>query len=168
MLKQIQDFFGQHLVSTVGNDADREQALRLAVAALLIEVTHLDHEVTPEEKAAVDLAVRRHMGLSGETVAELLQCAERERADSTDYYEFTLLINREYDAARKVELIELMWRIAYADDALHRYEEHLIRKIAELLYVPHSAFIAAKHRARHTADLVPATGAQAALAGEGD
>jgi len=148
MLKQIQDFFRQHLVSTVGNDADREQALRLAVAALLIEVTHLDHEVTPEEKAAVDLAVRRHMGLSGETVAELLQYAERERADSTDYYQFTLLINREYDAARKVELIELMWRIAYADDALHRYEEHLIRKIAELLYVPHRAFVAAKHRAR--------------------
>jgi len=148
MLKQIQDFFRQHLVSTVGNDADREQALRLAVAALLIEVTHLDHEVTPEERAAVDLAVRRHMGLSGETVAELLQCAERERADSTDYYQFTLLINREYDAARKVELIELMWRIAYADDALHRYEEHLIRKIAELLYVPHRAFVAAKHRAR--------------------
>jgi uncharacterized tellurite resistance protein B-like protein len=148
MLKQIQDFFRQHLVSTVGNDADREQALRLAVAALLIEVTHLDHEVTSEEKAAVDLAVRRHMGLSGETVAELLQCAERERADSTDYYQFTLLINREYDAARKVELIELMWRIAYADDALHRHEEHLIRKIAELLYVPHSAFIAAKHRVR--------------------
>jgi len=148
MLKQIQDFFRQHLISTVGNDADREQALRLAVAALLIEVTHLDHEVTPEEKAAVDLAVRRHMGLSGETVAELLQYAERERADSTDYYQFTLLINREYDAARKVELIELMWRIAYADDALHRYEEHLIRKIAELLYVPHRAFVAAKYRAR--------------------
>jgi uncharacterized tellurite resistance protein B-like protein len=151
MLTQIKDFFRQHLVPTVGNDADREQALQLAVAALLIEVTHLDHEVTPEEKAAVDLAVRRHMGLSGETVAELLQCAERERADSTDYYQFTLLINREYDAARKVDLIELMWRIAYADDALHRYEEHLIRKIAELLYVPHSAFIAAKHRARRHA-----------------
>jgi uncharacterized tellurite resistance protein B-like protein len=90
------------------------------------------------------------MGLSGETVAELLRCAERERADSTDYYQFTSLINGEYDGARKAELIELMWRIAYADDALHRYEEHLIRKIAELLYVPHSAFIAAKHRAsRH-------------------
>ena len=145
MLKQIQEFFRQHLVSTVGNDADREQALRLAVAALLIEVAHLDHEVTAEEKAAVDLAVRGHMGLSGETVAELLQCAERERADSTDYYQFTSLINGEYDAARKVEL---MWRIAYADDALHRYEEHLIRKIAELLYVPHRAFIATKHRAR--------------------
>jgi len=145
MLKQIQEFFRQHLVSPVGNDADRERALRLAVAALLIEVAHLDREVTPEEKAAVDLAVRGHMGLSGETVAELLRCAERERADSTDYYQFTSLINGEYDAARKVEL---MWRIAYADDALHRYEEHLIRKIAELLYVPHRAFIATKHRAR--------------------
>ena len=77
-------------------------------------------------------------------MAELLRCAERERADSTDYYQFTSLINDEYDAARKAELIELMWRIAYADDALHRYEEHLIRKIAGLIYVPHQEFIRTK------------------------
>ena len=72
------------------------------------------------------------MGLSGETLAELLRCAERERADSTDYCQFTSLINGAYDAARKAELIELMWRIGNADGALHRHEEHLIRKIAEL------------------------------------
>lgn len=80
----------------------------------------------------MDLAVRGQMALSGETVAELLWCAERERADSTDYCQFTSLINSAYDAARKTELIELMWRIACADDAMHRHEEQLIRKIAEL------------------------------------
>ena len=146
MLGQIQDFFRQHLAPAAA-EADRTHALRLAAAALLLEVTHLDHEVTPEERRAVTVAVREHFGLSGEEAAELLLCAEQERADSTDYYQFTSLINSEYDAARKVELVELMWRIAYADDSLHHYEEHLVRRVADLLYVPHGAFIAAKHRA---------------------
>lgn len=151
MLGRIQDFFRQHLTPAAAAESDRTHTLRLAAAALLLEVTHLDHEVTPEERRAVAVAVREHFGLSGEEAAELLLCAERERADSTDYYQFTSLINGEYDAARKAELIELMWRIAYADDALHHYEEHLVRRVADLLYVPHSAFIAAKHRARQGA-----------------
>ncbi len=151
MLGRIQEFFRQHIAPAAAADADRTRALRLAAAALLLEVTHLDHEVTPEERRAVTVAVREHFGLSGEEAAELLLCAERERADATDYYQFTSLINSEYDAARKVELIELMWRIAFADDALHRYEEHVVRRIADLLYVPHTAFIAAKHRARQRA-----------------
>jgi uncharacterized tellurite resistance protein B-like protein len=151
MLGRIQEFFRQHIAPTAAAEFDRGHALRLAAAALLLEVTHLDHQVTPEERRAVAVAVREHFGLSGEEAAELLLCAERERADSTDYYQFTSLINSEYDTARKVELIELMWRIAYADDSLHHYEEHLVRRVADLLYVPHSAFIAAKHRARQGA-----------------
>ncbi len=151
MLGRIQDFFRQHLAPAAAAEQDRAHAVRLAAAALLVEVTHLDHEVMPEERVAVTLAVRSHFGLSDAEAGELLLCAEQERADSTDYYQFTSLINREYSAAQKVELVELMWRIAYADDSLHRYEEHLVRKIAELLYVPHSAFIAAKHRARQRA-----------------
>ena len=147
MLGRIQDFFRQHLTPVTGRDADPVHAPRLAAAALLVEVTHLDHEVTAEERVAVAVAVRTHFGLSAEEAAELLVCAEQERSASTDYYQFTSLINRHYSADQKAELIELMWRIAYADDSLHRYEEHLVRKIAELLYVPHGTFIAAKHRA---------------------
>jgi uncharacterized tellurite resistance protein B-like protein len=73
--------------------------------------------------------------------------AEEERSESTDYYQFTSLINGNYTLEQKVCLVELLWRIAYANENLHQYEEHLVRKIADLLYVPHSAFIAAKFRA---------------------
>ena len=62
--------------------------------------------------------------------------------------EFTSLINSNYTLEQKVSLVECLWRIAYADETLHKYEEHLVRKIADLLYVPHSAFIAAKLSAR--------------------
>ena len=73
--------------------------------------------------------------------------AEAERTASTDYFQFTSLINGAYSPEQKIRLIELLWRIAYANESLHRYEEHLVRKVADLLHVPHSAFIAAKHRA---------------------
>ncbi|MDX1811364.1 MAG: TerB family tellurite resistance protein, partial [Gammaproteobacteria bacterium] len=61
-------------------------------------------------------------------------------------YEFTSLINNGFSPEEKVKIIELMWQVAYSDKELEKYEEALVRKIADLLYVPHTAFIAAKHR----------------------
>jgi uncharacterized tellurite resistance protein B-like protein len=81
-------------------------------------------------------------------VAELLEMAEAERVESTDYFQFTSLINGAYAPEQKIELVALLWRVAYANEALHSHEEYLVRKVADLLYVPHGAFIAAKHRAR--------------------
>ena len=90
-----------------------------------------------------------HFYLDQNEAEELLELAEEERSDSTDYFQFTSLIKDAYTPEQKVKLVELLWRIAYANESLHRYEEeHLVRKVADLLYVPHSAFIATKHRAR--------------------
>ena len=138
MLKHIKNFFDQHLVpGSVTDDADTEHVLRLAIAALLLEMTHMDGEVWPEQREAVETAVFEHFEL-----------AEEERSESTDYYQFTSLINSNYTPEQKISLVELLWRIAYANEALHQYEEHLVRKIADLLHVPHSAFITAKFSAR--------------------
>ena len=146
MLSRIQTFFKQHLEIPEASENDPEHALRVAAAALLIEMTHMSYEVTPEERAAVTEAVREHMDLTHEESEELILCAEAERSDATDYFQFTALINQFYSRDQKVHLLEMLWRIAYADESLHMYEEHLVRKIADLLHVPHSVFIMAKHR----------------------
>jgi uncharacterized tellurite resistance protein B-like protein len=78
----------------------------------------------------------------------LIQLAEDEAGDATDYYQFTSLINRQFSAAQKERVIELMWEVAYADADLSAHEQHVVRKIADLLHVPHRAYIAAKLRAR--------------------
>ena len=148
MLAQIREFFEQHLNPGAGSERDPEEALRLAAAALLLEMTRMDQKVLAEELAAVTQALRDTFQLSESQVKDLLACAEAERAHSTDYYQFTSLINQFYDAGQKATLIELLWRVAYADKSLDKYEEHMVRKIADLLYVPHGAFIAAKHRAQ--------------------
>lgn len=149
MLKHIKNFFDQHLVpGAVADDADMEHVLRLAIGALLLEMTHMDGEVWPEQRAAVETAVLEHFDLARDETSELLELAEEERNESTDYFQFTSLINRHYTPEQKVRLVELLWRIAYANESLHMYEEHMVRKIADLLHVPHRAFIAAKFSAR--------------------
>jgi uncharacterized tellurite resistance protein B-like protein len=147
MLTSIRRFFDEHLAA--GSMArDPEHVLRLAVGALLLEMTHMDGEVRPEQREAAENAVRTSFDLTEDETAELLALAEAERAESTDYFQFTSLINGAYTPEQKRQLVETLWRVAYADNALHAYEEHLVRKVADLLYVPHAAFIAAKHRAQ--------------------
>ena len=149
MLKSIKNFFDQHLIpGTTADDHDPEHVLRLAIGALLLEMTHMDGEVWSEQRKAVETIVFEHFDLTEGEVEELLDLAEAERSEATDYYQFTSLINGTYSPEQKVRLIELLWRIAYANETLHRYEEHLVRKIADLLHVPHSAFITTKLRVR--------------------
>ena len=145
MLNRIKNFFDQHLVPGAdAGDQNSEHMLRLAIGALLLEVTHMDGEVWPEQREAVKSAVLDHFGLEQSEAMELLELAEAERAESTDYFQFTSLINDSYTLEQKISLVELLWQIAYANEELHKYEEHLVRKLSNLLHVPHSAFIAAK------------------------
>lgn len=148
MLQRIKDFFDERLSPGAATaDEDSEHRLRLATAALLIEMVYMDGELRPEQCEAVKSEVLEQFDLDGEEASKLLELAEAERADATDYFQFTSLVNKNYAQEQKMSLVERLWRVAYSNKALHMHEEHLVRKIADLLYVPHSAFIAAKHRA---------------------
>lgn len=147
MIEKIKQFFDNHLAPGSSEmDRDPEHALRLAVTVLLFEVAESDYRQHPDEKAALLSAVQAHFRLAPGEAEELLALAESEHAESTDYFQFTRLINRHYSARQKVGLIEALWRVAFSDRQLHHYEEHVIRRLADLLYVPHAEFIAAKHR----------------------
>ena len=147
MLDAIKQFFESHLgPEAAGAAHDDEHALRLATAALLTEMTRVDAAVTEEERRAVATAVRGRFDLSEEEAGELLRLAEEQAQEAVDYHQFTSLINRKFSLDQKIKMVEQLWRVAYADEKLDKYEEHLVRKVAELLYVPHTEFIAAKHR----------------------
>jgi uncharacterized tellurite resistance protein B-like protein len=149
MLATIREFFDRHLAAPEARQ--REHTLELAGAALLVEALRSDGTVTEAEQAAVLRAVRERFGLSMEEADTLVALAAEASRQAHDFYQFTSLINRQYAQHEKEHLIELMWRVAYADGNLDVYESHLIRKIADLLYVPHRAYIAAKMRARDDA-----------------
>ena len=147
MLKSIRDFFYTHLAPAVtAVDQDPQHALRLAVAALLVEVIESDFENSPQERDALLDIVRNHFGLALKEACELVSLAEAAHAESTDYFQFTRLINKTYSPEQKIRVIEDLWRIAFADRLLHSHEEHVIRRLADLIHVSHKDFIAAKHR----------------------
>ncbi|WP_428609442.1 TerB family tellurite resistance protein [Sedimenticola sp.] len=148
MINKIKRFFETHLApESSAMERDPQHALQLAVAVLLFEVAESDYRQHPDEKRALLAAVRSHFQLSTTEADELLALAETEHADATDYFQFTRLINQHYSPPQKVQLVEALWQVAFSDQQLHHYEEHVIRRLAELLYVPHDDFIAAKHRA---------------------
>jgi uncharacterized tellurite resistance protein B-like protein len=147
MLSAIRDFFEKNLASAAA-PGRKQHTLELATATLLAEVMRLDADVTPEERAAVSEAMRAKFGLDPQEAAELVRLAEAEARDATDYYQFTSLVRERYTLHEREEIVELMWRVAYADATLSAHEQHVIRKIADLLYVPHGAYIAAKMRAK--------------------
>lgn len=117
---------------------------QLAVAALLIEVATADQVMDSTELNALIYLLERKFSLPHEQLLELADLAKTEAAEATSLYQFTQLINNECTSAEKFELIKGMWEIAYADNQLDKYEEYVIRKVADLIHVSHSDFIRAK------------------------
>ena len=145
MLDAIRNFFESNLRENESQAQElKGHQLNLASAALLIEVMNADHNLDERETREIFQVLGSEYGISSEELDELVKLARQEARQATSLYEFTRLINDNYDYERKVDLIRNMWRIAYSDGNLDKYEDHLIRKISELIYVSHSDFIRTK------------------------
>ena len=145
MIKSILDFFEKHL-NPKDDTVDAEHKLKLASASLLIEMIRMDHKIDQAEHDMVKGLIKQDFELNETETESLFELAEEESKNAIDYYRFAKLINKEYDNAQKIRIIENLWHIAYADNELDKYEEHYLRKISELIHVPHKEFIKAKHR----------------------
>lgn len=149
MLNKILDFFNSELTATEDGHLS-EQQCRIATAALLIEVAKTDHHFDTAEMTSLEKLLRQEFELSTEQLQTLIQLAQEEQRQATSVYQFTQLINQHCHVEDKYKLILGMWKIAYADGVLDKYEEHIIRKVADLIYVSHSDFIRAKMRAKES------------------
>jgi len=147
MLRNIKQFFEQHMQAGGVPAAAAHHALQVATAALLFEVMRSDRELKEVERHAVTAAIQTRFALTAEETAALLRLAEAEAAEATDYYQFTALINRHYSAEQKEQVVEYLWQVAAADHEIDRFERTLVHKVADLLHVPRAAQIAARERA---------------------
>lgn len=123
---------------------DLQSDTKIAAAALMVEVMVADYDEHPEEKPMLKKLLQQQFSLGDHEAENLLDEALNAHASATDYFHFTRDINRHFSMPRKIDLIEALWRMANADDDIQAVEQHVIRRIASLLYVSHSDFIAAK------------------------
>ena len=154
MITSIKEFFSRFIEpDTRRNGAGTERALQVATAALLVEMMRMDDHIAEEERAVVGLALRQQFGLDATQLDTLIALAEQEARQASGYYQFTSLINKTCEPAQKIRIVENLWQVALADGHLDAHELHFMRKIADLLYVGQSDYIAAKQRARELAGL---------------
>ena len=125
--------------------ADERDVERMA-AVLLVEVARADGHVDDAELDAVRRALARSSSLPADELDALVDEAVREGEAATSLHAYTSAVNDAYDKPGRVRLVEHLWRVARADGRLDRYEEHVIRRIADLLYVKHRDFVQAKLR----------------------
>ncbi len=142
MLKKLRDIFNNSLInSDQGDSADRDHALRLATAALLIEVVRADYEEDIKETEAVIWQLQTHFDLTEEETLLLVEEAAQKADHSVSLQEFTRLLHENLSEKEKHSVIEMLWLIALADDHLDKHEDYVVRKVAELLYVTHGDLI---------------------------
>lgn len=145
MISRLQAFFREHLAP----DADDDPAHRrnLAAAALLIEIARADFDFGDSEEQAISQVLMGTLDLGADEVAEIVELAHEESREATSLHQFTRLINDSHELEDKKRLMTALWQVAYADGRLDKYEEQLLRRIAELLHLRHPEFIQAKHAA---------------------
>jgi uncharacterized tellurite resistance protein B-like protein len=108
---------------------------QLAAAALMVEAATMDDRFDADERVRIGQLVQDRFGLSADEAADLIAEAEQAVSASVQWHGFTSAIKDGFDHAERVELIEMLWEVAYADNELHDYEASLLRRIAGLLYV---------------------------------
>lgn len=129
-----------------------EHALQLATAVMLAEVMRADATFRPDERDAVLAALRATFDLTEEEAARVAELGHAAASNATDLFTFTSRIDERFDMPAKVRMIEHMWRVAYADGHLSEHERHVMWRIADLLHVPHGAYVHARMRAARERD----------------
>ncbi len=125
---------------------DEEHAMNLATALLLVEVARADYSEDIAEVDTIESLLREHFDLNDAEIGLLLDEARREADHSASLQEFTRTLHDTLSVAEKHTIVEMLWRVALADRHLDKHEDHLIRRIAGLLYVSHSDLIRIRNR----------------------
>ena len=144
MIGKLQQILRKHIGQGEVSRDDDGPELQLATATLLMEVARADNSISDVERQDVMRLIEKHYALSPELTLDIASSAERKAQHSTSLYPFTRLINHSCSPEEKVRIIGMLWRVTCADGHVDKHEEYLVRKIADLLYVPHRDYIRMK------------------------
>ncbi|MDH3216559.1 MAG: TerB family tellurite resistance protein [Candidatus Krumholzibacteria bacterium] len=145
MIDLIKTFFGKNSGAVVrGGQSGARHDVRVATCALFVEMANIDGEFSAVEGDHILSLLRDRFGLAEDHAAEVSRLAGEELEGSVDLWRFTNLINQHYSKEEKIQVVELMWRLVYADGHLSEHENYLVHKLAKMLRLQHRELIDAK------------------------
>lgn len=151
IVEKVTEAFAANSDSQVDEQA-REKAIRMATAVLMTEVARADYEYDETEFNLLMDLIAGHFGISPEESAELANRAGEAAEDVVSLHSFTQLLNRNLGEKEKEHVVALLWQIAYADGRLDKFEDSLVARIADLLYVSRVRVMRLKHDANPGSD----------------
>ena len=150
MLKAIGNLIDKFSTQSEENSQmSREHSVRLATALLLVEVARADYKEDLAEDAAIFSLLKEFFDLSDTQASILLEQARSEADHAASLQTFTRDLHEELSQDEKHRVIEMLWQVALADNHLDKHEDHLVRKVAGLLYISHSDLIRIRNRVRN-------------------
>ena len=148
MLKALRRVLQTAPADTHAVPAHERRQLQLAVAVLVHEARRADYAEGDEESARGQTALAEIFGLEPDESAALLEEGRARAQQLSSFYAPVTVIKRDFSVEERVRLVEHLWRVAFAHGGLDPYEDHYVRKIAHLLYVPNTQSMLARNRAR--------------------
>jgi uncharacterized tellurite resistance protein B-like protein len=148
VLRKLAALFDSAFASDNADPAAREHALRVATALLLIEVARADYADDLAEDATMLSSLKQFFTLDDAAAALLLEEARSTADRAVELQQFTRRLHEQLSTAEKLRVVEMLWQVALADSRLDKHEDHLVRRIAELMYVTHSDLIRIRNRVR--------------------
>tara|TARA_Y100001949_G_scaffold176403_1_gene189404 strand:+ start:2483 stop:2932 length:450 start_codon:yes stop_codon:yes gene_type:complete len=144
MIKNLKSYLDNFFQESPDKNIPHKNKIELATAVLMIEISLADENTGDEEYKTIKKILLEKFDLDETKIDTLISLAEDEVDHTVSLHEFAETINNELSAIEKTNIIENLWRVAYADAYIHKYEEYYIRKIADLLHVSHSDYIKTK------------------------
>ena len=144
MIKRIKDLLSNFSNQEEDVEDQKISSLDKACSALLIEVAYADKIFDESEIISLKESLKETYDIDDIIIDELISDAKKTVDESTSLYEYTRVVNDEFEYSDKLELLSRIWRLAFADGNLDKYEDHLIRKISDLIHISHSDFIKIK------------------------
>ena len=145
MLKLLKELMYKNRTSISDtNTNEMRKTMNLISGALMVEVMAADHDFNSEEELKLKEILLNRFEIPENEIKKISEQMKKRADDATSLYEYTSLINENFNREEKLDLIRNLWAIAFADNILDRYEDSVIRRVCELTYVSHSDFIKTK------------------------
>jgi uncharacterized tellurite resistance protein B-like protein len=141
MINKIKDLITRFNTKEETTEDSSSNLLDNACAALLVEIAFADKDFDETEKTSLKQSLIETYAVDESDIEEIIKDAEETVSESTSLYGYTRVVNDEFEYEDKLSLLKNLWKVAYADGNLDKYEEHLIRKISDLIHISHTDYI---------------------------
>ena len=141
MMNKIKDLITRFSTKEKITEESSSNLLDNACAALLVEIAFADKDFDETEKTSLKQSLIETYAVDESDIEEIIKDAEETVSESTSLYGYTRVVNDEFEYEDKLSLLKNLWKVAYADGNLDKYEEHLIRKISDLIHISHTDYI---------------------------